>query len=67
MKSSASKMMRRPDTPTAPVLVAEGGVPYTAIPDGDPIEAWLDLMEAVEALCPEWPAPESKIWCDYRL
>ena len=29
--------------------------------------AWLDPMEVVEALCPEWPAPEPGIWFDYRL
>ena len=37
------------------LLVAEAGVPYASTPAGDPIVAWMDLMEAVEALCPKWP------------
>jgi hypothetical protein len=43
----------------APVLlVADGGLPSTLPPSADPIADFLDLMETVEALCPEWPAPE---------
>lgn len=67
MNSSTNKMAHRSNSDREPLLVAEGGVPYTAIPDGDPIAAWLDLMETIEALCPEMPPPESKIWHDYRL
>jgi hypothetical protein len=36
-------------------LVREGGVPYRPSSDRDPFEAWVELMEAVEALCPHWP------------
>jgi len=36
-------------------------------PPQDPIAAWLDLMEVVEALCPEWPAREVMMNGDYRL
>lgn len=39
-----------------PVLVREGGVRFTPVHERDPLEAWVDLMEAVEALCPRWPA-----------
>jgi hypothetical protein len=38
-----------------PVLVGEGGLPYTPEPCRDPLVAWMDLMEVVEALCPRWP------------
>lgn len=41
-----------------PVLVGEGGVRFTPAHERDPLEAWVDLMEAVEALCPQWPARE---------
>lgn len=54
-------------TKRVPLLVAEAGMPYTAPPQGDAIEAWLDLMETVEALCPRWPTPEPRIGQDYRL
>jgi len=40
------------------ILVADGGLRQTLPPSADPIADWLDLMEVVEALCPEWPAPE---------
>lgn len=31
------------------------------------IDAWMDLMEAVEALCPRWPDRELVVDRDYRL
>lgn len=49
------------------LLVAEAGLPYLAHLEGDAIDAWLDLMETVEALCPTMPPPELKLWRDYRL
>ncbi len=36
--------------PFRPLLVAEGGVPYLRSTTVDPLDAWMDLMEAVEAL-----------------
>lgn len=33
----------------------------------DPIAAWLDLMEVVEALCPQWPERSKGRGGDYRL
>jgi hypothetical protein len=49
------------------LLVAEAGVPYQPGPLADPIAAWLDLMEAVEALCPKWPQQAAPRGRDYRL
>ena len=40
--------------------MAEAGVPY-APEYRDPISAWIDLMDVVEALCPKWPERERKI------
>lgn len=50
-----------------PLLVAEAGMPYTIMPEGDGIAAWLDLMEVVEALCPSPPAKKPLILRDCRL
>jgi hypothetical protein len=36
-------------------LVREGGVPYRPLPGRNPFDAWIALMEVVEALCPRWP------------
>lgn len=41
----------------SPVLVSEAGVPYRPVYI-DAVADWMDLMEAVEALCPHWPARE---------
>lgn len=38
-----------------PVLVRDGGAQFAPVHGRDPLEAWVDLMDAVEALCPEWP------------
>lgn len=43
------------EPPSPPVLVAEGGVVLQASRHSDPIVAWMELMEVVEALCPRWP------------
>ena len=50
------------------ILVAEGGLQNTLPPSSDPIADWVDLMEAVEALCPKWPQrkPPRVGWV-YRL
>jgi hypothetical protein len=41
------------------VLCADVGLQWTLLPSDDPIADFLDLMDVVEALCPEWPAPEA--------
>ena len=54
-------------SPREPLLVREGGVAYRPEPDADPFAALADLMEVVEALCPQWPPRELCIGEDYRL
>ncbi len=49
-----------------PLLVAEGGVRYRGVPK-DPIAAWLDLMETVEALASRKQVPRRVVGKDYRL
>jgi hypothetical protein len=50
------------------LLVAEAGAPYVSVPAGDPIAVWVDLMEVVEALCPNSPPrPPLVAFTDYRL
>jgi hypothetical protein len=41
--------------PDGAVLAREAGVPFLPRPALDPIAEWIDLMEAVQALCPVWP------------
>ena len=50
LQKSTHPMRDRP-----PILVREGGVPYRVTNSTDPLAEWIDLMEAVEALCPKWP------------
>ena len=58
MKSSATSKPKADRH--EPLLVAEAGVRYEVVP-ADPIAAWFDLMETVEALCPEWPPRRSSL------
>ena len=44
-----------------PVLVAEGGIAPQASRNADPITAWMQLMDVVEALCPQWLPREPMI------
>lgn len=41
-------------------------VPAAESPE-DPLQAWLSLMEVVEALCPEWPPRATVSGVDFRL
>ena len=41
--------------------------PARAAEPQDSIEAWLSLMEVVEALCPEWPPREILSVGEFRL
>lgn len=41
-----------------PILAADGGVTDPIADDRNPFEALDDLMQVVEALCPEWPERE---------
>ena len=50
-----------------PQLVAEGGAAYRPSQSADPFAAWMDLMETVEALCPQWPQRAQSLGGTYRL
>lgn len=52
--------------PSPAPLVADGGVPFRAS-QSDGFVGWLDLMETLEALCPQWPAARPMLGDDYRL
>ncbi len=54
-------------TPLPAPLAGDAGVRFE-LPSGvDPIDAWIDLMAAIEVLCPRWPVREPVIGSDYRL
>jgi len=53
-------------SPPEPIFVREGGAAYRPS-NGDGFEAWINLMEAVEALCPRWPERPIVTGSDYRL
>lgn len=66
--TSSTKSTASPAAQVAePPFAAAGGVAYAPKVRRPPIEAWIDLMEAVEALCPRWPDREISIGRDYRL
>ena len=48
-------------------LAASAGVAYAPQSERAPLDAWMDLMEAVEALCPRWPERPLAIGQNYRL
>ena len=50
-----SQNWARPMHELLPVLVREAGIAYRPALAADPVAAWMDLMEAVEVLCPRWP------------
>jgi hypothetical protein len=53
--------------PRRVLFVREGRVPYTPSRARDPFETWISLMEAVEALCPRWPARAHRITGEFKL
>ncbi len=68
MKSSPKSTATNPDNGARPVLVSEGGAARHPLRTDDPVAAWMDLMEAVEALCPVWPArPQRMAPAGFRL
>lgn len=48
-------------------LAADGGVPFAPLLHRDSIDAWIDLMEAIEMLCPRWPDRALATGTGYRL
>ncbi len=55
MSSSRNSTDRRADTSPEPILVKDGGARTRLQPARDPVTAWIELMEVIEALCPRWP------------
>ena len=64
MSSSPDDAPRAVETP--PLTVVAGWDSVLPVPQ-DPIGAWLDLMEVVEALCPQWPAQAATRAREFRL
>jgi hypothetical protein len=50
-----------------PPLARSAGAPGVPPRPADPIAAGIDLMEAVEALCPQWPPRQPSLPRDCRL
>lgn len=66
MTSSPAKTTNPQRVHDAP-LAACAGKPYAPERCGSPIDAWMELMEAVEALCPRWPERRVQSGGNYRL
>ena len=64
MNSSPDDAPRAFDVP--PLTVVAGWDSVLPVPQ-DPIGAWLDLMDVVEALCPQWPEPTPARAREFRL
>jgi hypothetical protein len=59
--SSRNPAPGQPERIPDPPLVREAGVSYVADSTRDPFEAFFELMELVEALCPSWPARRNRL------
>ena len=59
----------KPELSVEPLLARNAGVAWTYVPNGDSssIDAWIDLIEALELLCPRWPDRVLSKGQDYRL
>lgn len=66
MTSSTNSAPKQRASDVAP-FAASGGVACVRAPRGSSVDAWMDLMETVELLCPRWPERELLIGTDYRL
>ena len=55
------------DPPGRALLAGDAGPRVDLTAGVDPIDAWIDLMAAIEALCPCWPEPRPTVGSDYRL
>ena len=62
------KSMADPAQPIPPrPFAGSGGSAYTRPGNSDPVEAWMDLMEIVEILCPRWPIRSASSGTRYLL
>lgn len=66
MISSPTSTVRQRASQDAP-LAASAGESATPEQCGTSFNDWIDLMEAVEALCPDWPEQEITIGDDFRI
>ncbi|MBS0555910.1 MAG: hypothetical protein JSR27_00695 [Proteobacteria bacterium] len=64
MKSSPTSTT---DDPRREFFVREAGIAYRSSRERDPFEAWISLMDAVEALCPRWPERERRMTGEFKL
>lgn len=42
-------------------------IPKISLPGRSDLSDWLDLMEVVEALCPQWPARPAEKYGQFKL
>lgn len=42
-------------------------VPKISLPGRSDLSDWLDLMETIEALCPQWPEPPAEKYGQFKL
>ncbi|MBS0462698.1 MAG: hypothetical protein JSS41_09555 [Proteobacteria bacterium] len=49
------------------MLLVAGGDVRLRSPPGNPIQAWMDLMDVLKALCPAWSGARPAFGGDYRL
>jgi hypothetical protein len=54
-------VVNRESSPGQQHIANDGGAVVASSSESDPFEQWIALMEAVEALCPEWPEREHRI------
>jgi hypothetical protein len=68
LQTSLSTSAAEPELPVEPApLAASAGEAHAPPVLAEPVDAWLDLMEVIEALCPRWPTRSLPTGTDYRL
>lgn len=65
MNCSPKIPMTPPDRVADPLAGARVGP--SALPGKGDLADWVELMEAVEALCPVWPVAPAKMGGEYKL
>lgn len=64
---SGSPKQRPPKSNLDPYPLAGPAVAKTSLPGRSDLSDWLDLMEVIEALCPQWPARPAEKYGQFRL